>query len=242
MLKRNLIVIAIMSLIVVLTGNAFGQWHPDIDRVKGKTPVKTKSIKSPRDVATGQATGKRKGTKTVQSGGNENKLGNFEIQSVQKIPAKQVGGDVHPGQDGMGGTGMVKQSSSSTSTQRTGKPNRKKPFFRPNPTGDGTTQQVYGDVHPGEGDMGTGMVKGRTPNSNSRRKRPAPIKPANGPRVKPKGGFMDYTDDAAMTQIQPGQNSGGTLTNQIKNGSKDKTKVVRNAATGRSTGRRQHKP
>lgn len=42
MRKVNFIIIAIFTLI--LAGNAFGQWHPEIDRVKGK--VKTTKIKA----------------------------------------------------------------------------------------------------------------------------------------------------------------------------------------------------
>jgi hypothetical protein len=54
MLKKNLIVIAIAALVLVFTGNAFGQQNPDIDKIK---KGKTTGIKSPRDVASGQATG-----------------------------------------------------------------------------------------------------------------------------------------------------------------------------------------
>ncbi|MBX7170490.1 MAG: hypothetical protein K1X72_05990 [Pyrinomonadaceae bacterium] len=41
MRKLNLIIIVIFTLMV--SANAFGQWHPEIDRVKGK--VKTTKIK-----------------------------------------------------------------------------------------------------------------------------------------------------------------------------------------------------
>ena len=48
----------ILSLVLVFTSNAFGQWHPEIDRIKSPRDVATGQIKSPRDVASGQATGK----------------------------------------------------------------------------------------------------------------------------------------------------------------------------------------
>lgn len=50
--------IAIAALTLAISNTAFGQWHPEIDRVKNAKP-KTQSIELPRDVATGQATGKR---------------------------------------------------------------------------------------------------------------------------------------------------------------------------------------
>ncbi len=87
--------------------------------------------------------------------------------------------------------------------------NPAQPFFRPNPAGDGTTEQIYGEVHPGQAGMeGTNMVKRQTtPNPSSRRR--ASVK--NQKKI----GFMDYTDDAAMTQIQSGQNSGGASSKPI---------------------------
>ena len=42
MKKLSLIFIAVF--ILILAGNAFGQWHPDIDRVRGK--IKTSKIKA----------------------------------------------------------------------------------------------------------------------------------------------------------------------------------------------------
>lgn len=56
MLKKNLFAIAIIMLGLGIT-SAFGQWHPEIDRVKSPRDVasgQATGIKSPRDVATGQ--------------------------------------------------------------------------------------------------------------------------------------------------------------------------------------------
>ena len=39
MRKLNLILITIF--IIILAGNAFGQWHPEIDKMKGKVKPKT---------------------------------------------------------------------------------------------------------------------------------------------------------------------------------------------------------
>lgn len=58
------------------------------------------------------------------------------------------------------------------------------------------------DVRGGAKDRGEAAA-----GSNARRKQ-------NNLVPKPNAGFMDYTDDAAMTQIQAGQNSGGTISNQ----------------------------
>ncbi len=48
---------AIATLTVALTGAVFGQLHPDTNKVKSP-PAHVQSIKSPRDSASGQATGK----------------------------------------------------------------------------------------------------------------------------------------------------------------------------------------
>ncbi|HEX4951617.1 MAG TPA: hypothetical protein VFZ34_33475 [Blastocatellia bacterium] len=69
--------IAIATLTAALTSTAFGQWHPEIDKVKTRRP-QTQSIQSPRDVASGQATGRRKAPRAAQD-----KLGNFEIQDIK---------------------------------------------------------------------------------------------------------------------------------------------------------------
>lgn len=71
------IVTAILTLTSALTTTAFGQWHPEIDKVKGRTS-RTQSIQSPRDVASGQATGRRRAPSRTQD-----KLGNFEIQGIK---------------------------------------------------------------------------------------------------------------------------------------------------------------
>jgi hypothetical protein len=52
------IAIATVALTATLTSTGFAQWHPEIDKVKTRRP-QTQSIQSPRDVASGQATGKR---------------------------------------------------------------------------------------------------------------------------------------------------------------------------------------
>ncbi|MFN7931447.1 MAG: hypothetical protein U0Y68_26665 [Blastocatellia bacterium] len=73
--SKNYIAIAIATLAFTVT--AFAQWHPEIDKVKGRTSH-TQSITSPRDVASGQATGRRKAPRRTQD-----KLGNFEIQGIK---------------------------------------------------------------------------------------------------------------------------------------------------------------
>lgn len=139
MQTKNLFAIA--TLTAALTSTVFGQWNPDIDKVKGGKP-NVQTIKSPRDMATGQATGKRKVARAAQD-----KLGNFEIQDV-KSPRDTASG------------------------------------------------QATGITSPR--DVATGQATGKRQHK--------PLKRQNG--------FMDYTDDAAMTQVQAGQNSGGTITNQ----------------------------
>ncbi len=57
MLKRNLFAIIIASFVLVFTGNAFGQWHPEIDKIKSPRDVATGQIVSPRDAASGLPTG-----------------------------------------------------------------------------------------------------------------------------------------------------------------------------------------
>ena len=75
MLQRNLFAIIIVSLGLVFTTNDFGQWHPEIDRIKSPRDVATGQVKSPRDIATGiksprdiasgQATGIKSNAKTT---------------------------------------------------------------------------------------------------------------------------------------------------------------------------------
>ena len=77
--------IAIATATVALTVTAFGQWHPEIDKVKTRRP-QTQSIKSPRDVASGQATGRRKAPSAKQD-----RLGNFEIQDLKSPRDSQTG-------------------------------------------------------------------------------------------------------------------------------------------------------
>jgi hypothetical protein len=57
MLKRNLFAIIITGLGLFLTSNAFGQWHPEIDRINSPKDLATGQIKSPRDSASGQSSG-----------------------------------------------------------------------------------------------------------------------------------------------------------------------------------------
>jgi len=77
--------IAIATATVALTVTAFGQWHPEIDKVKTRRP-QSQSIKSARDVASGQATGRRKAPSARQD-----KLGNFEIQDIKSPRDSQTG-------------------------------------------------------------------------------------------------------------------------------------------------------
>lgn len=77
--------IAIATVTAAFTVSAFAQWHPEIDKAKGRNP-RTQSIVSPRDVASGQATGKRKAPRT-----NQNRLGNFEIQDLKSPRDSQTG-------------------------------------------------------------------------------------------------------------------------------------------------------
>lgn len=79
------IAIATVALTAILTSTGFAQWHPEIDKVKGRRP-NTQSIQSPRDVASGQATGKRKAAR-----GTQGKLGNFEIQDLKSPRDPQTG-------------------------------------------------------------------------------------------------------------------------------------------------------
>ncbi len=74
-----------LALTGALTATAFGQWHPEIDKVKARK-ARAQSIQSPRDVASGQATGKRKAPRAEQ-----NKLGNFEIQDLKSPRDLQTG-------------------------------------------------------------------------------------------------------------------------------------------------------
>ena len=77
--------IAIATVTAAFTVSAFAQWHPEIDKVKGRNP-RTQSIQSPRDVASGQATGRRKAPRARQD-----KLGNFEIQDLKSPRDPQTG-------------------------------------------------------------------------------------------------------------------------------------------------------
>ncbi|MBL8205772.1 MAG: hypothetical protein JNM09_16175 [Blastocatellia bacterium] len=77
--------IAIATTIAAFTITSFAQWHPEIDKVKGRK-VQTQSIQSPRDVASGQATGRRKAPRARQD-----KLGNFEIQDLKSPRDSQTG-------------------------------------------------------------------------------------------------------------------------------------------------------
>ncbi|MBX7170487.1 MAG: hypothetical protein K1X72_05975 [Pyrinomonadaceae bacterium] len=57
MLNKTLFAIIIAMLGLVMANSAFGQWHPEIDRVKSPRDVasgQATGIKSPRDVASGQ--------------------------------------------------------------------------------------------------------------------------------------------------------------------------------------------
>jgi hypothetical protein len=80
--------IAIATATVAFTVTAFGQGHPDIDKVKVRK-AKTQSIQSPRDVASGQATGKRKALRSKAA--TQDKLGNFEIQDINSPRDPQTG-------------------------------------------------------------------------------------------------------------------------------------------------------
>ena len=54
MFRTNLITIAILSLGLVFTSNAFGQWHKDFPSgVKSPRDVATGQVKSPKDIASG---------------------------------------------------------------------------------------------------------------------------------------------------------------------------------------------
>lgn len=55
MLKRNLFAIIIAGFVFVFTGNAFGQWHPEIGKVKRK--VKTTKIKPQNHTGFTEVTG-----------------------------------------------------------------------------------------------------------------------------------------------------------------------------------------
>lgn len=143
-----------------------------------------------------------------------------DVSSGQASRKKSVYGDVHPGEGDMG-TGMVKGNPQTTTNRRT---KNRKPFFRPNPAGDGTTEQVVTGKKPqaqNENKLGNFEIQGlKTPKRN-RRQTPKSV------------GFPDYTDDAATTQIQPGQTGGGTISNQSQ-------KRKPNQQTRRE--KRQHKP
>lgn len=83
MTSKNYIAIAIATAAFAVT--AFGQWHPEIDKVKGRKG-QTQTITSPRDAASGQATGRRKAPSAKQD-----KLGNFEIQDLKSPRDSQTG-------------------------------------------------------------------------------------------------------------------------------------------------------
>lgn len=166
--------IAIATVTAAFTVSAFAQWHPEIDKVKGRNP-RTQSIESPRDVASGQATGKRKAPRT-----NQDKLGNFEIQDIKSPRDSQTG-------------------------QATGR--RKAPSAKQDKLGNFEIQDLKSPRDPQTGqatninsprDVASGQATGK------RQHKPITKRP----------GFMDYTDDAAMTNVVAGQNSGGTITNQ----------------------------
>ena len=48
MLRKNLIAIAIATIGLVFTNNAFGQWHPELDKIKSPRVIKSTKAKSKR--------------------------------------------------------------------------------------------------------------------------------------------------------------------------------------------------
>ncbi len=147
-MKTKFSIFAIAVLTMAISSTAFGQWHPEIDKVKN-AKIKTQSIKSPRDVASGQATGRRKAPRTAQD-----KLGNFEIQDI-KSPR-----DVASGQ-----ATSITSPRDAASGQATGK-RQHKPFSnRANGFMDYTDDATANEVVAGQNSGGT--------ITNQRRKQPS---------------------------------------------------------------------
>jgi hypothetical protein len=86
MLQKNLFAIMIASFVLVLTGSAFGQWHPEIDKIKSPRDVATGQIKSPRDVSSGQASGLMTET-TIPAFGNQ------RVRAAAQYNPKEIGVD-----------------------------------------------------------------------------------------------------------------------------------------------------
>ncbi|MBS1808359.1 MAG: hypothetical protein JST84_09220 [Acidobacteria bacterium] len=108
-----------LALTGALTATAFGQWHPEIDKVKARK-ANVQSIKSPRDVATGQATGRRKAPRPRPAA--QDKLGNFEIQDI-KSPRDAASGQA------TGITSPRDVASGQATGKRQHKPITKRPGF-----------------------------------------------------------------------------------------------------------------
>ena len=143
MLKRNLIIAALIISALTLTGETFAQEKSG----KGRKKARVNSVKSPRDVSTGQASGIN--TNTAPS--NLGDTGTHEV-------------------------GQLKNRRKAKSTNQANG-NRKKPntAFRPNPTGDGTTEQLTNPNQQqadGVAKVGLGVVgsKQKQPRNKTRRK------------------------------------------------------------------------
>lgn len=65
MLRRNLIVIAIAAFGLVFTSNAFGQWHPELDKIKLQRAAKVTKSKAPKNVVSGQSSQRTKIKKQI---------------------------------------------------------------------------------------------------------------------------------------------------------------------------------
>ena len=90
MFRTNLITIAILSLGLIFTSNAFGQWHKDFPSgVKSPRDVATGQVKSPKDIASGVvASPKDTSTGVSSKSTNSNRTkGKFvPTQSKEKKP------------------------------------------------------------------------------------------------------------------------------------------------------------
>ena len=184
MLNKTLFAIIIAMLGLVMANSAFGQWHPEIDRVK-----------SPRDVASGQATG---------------------IKSPRDVASGQVKSQINA---------------------KTQKPNAGFMDYTDDACSvcDG---KIKATAIKSPRDMATGQATGKRQHE--------PI------QAQDKLGNFEIQDlKATPKQVQPGQNSGGTISNQrTKSNSQEKLgnfeiqdiKSPRDAASGQATGKRQYEP
>ena len=151
MLKTASVMVSMSVLILGLSAGVFGQWHPEIDKVRvQKSGIKTKSVKG-KISSSSRSTGRRihkplrvgpsqplgmnkadlteqlsiKSPRDVASGQSTGKTANPNIKAKTKKPLGWSLGASNPTSVGSSGV---------KSKRRVKKP------FRPNPTGDGTTQ------------------------------------------------------------------------------------------------------